>query len=511
MSDYSFQDECLEIMKNNAVGQIILPTGSGKTRIEFEYAKSKLVRRDDKHQVVIIVAPRIILCQQLIRNFFSFLLDKYSSVEENFIFCSSGRFPSGLKIGKKNFDGIYTTKIDDIAKNIKNAWKVGIDNVVFSTYKSFDRCVAGVKAGVADKSEVYLLADEAHYFTRKSDSNNDGSAFNSLKDNLKLFNTRFFFTATPRCSSAEDEDSSLMNNKEVYGPVIFSKQPKEMMAAGIICEPRLHNIIFEEEMTEENFSKVAGDFILKAFDKHQEIVTNNCGDLSLNDKIGAKVLVAVEGSKQLSMLLDNGFVEKANAKGISVFYTMSNVGTGSQSKTEEEEDFEKEELRIGEFLNKINTAGADDTAKMIVLHYNQLTEGIDVPAMTGLITMRGMVRDRAVQSIGRVLRVHPKDREKSLPDNKNWIKPYSYIIVPNLETTDGFGELVGCLREEYSASIVVEMSDVAIGKTVAQPIVQGLGDKKSPFKIINGALIHEVEEFDKKLEEQIETGQLDLF
>ena len=73
MVDWSFQDDCLDVIGQNQVGKIILPTGAGKSRIEFRHAKRLMVRDDGVHQVVIITAPRIILCQQLIKNFYDAL------------------------------------------------------------------------------------------------------------------------------------------------------------------------------------------------------------------------------------------------------------------------------------------------------------------------------------------------------------------------------------------------------------------------------------------------------
>ena len=329
MADYSFQPQCLEIMNKNIAGKIILPTGAGKSRIEFEYARSKMTRNDDKQQIVIIVAPRIILCQQLIQNFFDYLMNKYGSVEEKFTFVSSGHFPSDLKIGKQSFPGTNTTDVAQIKFDIEEARRLNRDNILFSTYKSFSRCIEGVKAGINKDSEVFLIADEAHYFTRKSSEDKNNSSFDTLKNNLDIFKSRFFFTATPKESNVEDELKSPMNNETVYGPTIFTRQPKDMMAAGIICEPRLHSVGFVEDISEENFSTAAGDFILKAYDKHEEIIRKNCGDANLKDKIGAKVLVAVEGSQQLKMLLNNGFCDKANEKGITVFWTMSHTDIGA--------------------------------------------------------------------------------------------------------------------------------------------------------------------------------------
>ena len=67
------QSEALNVMKQNDLGQIIVPTGGGKTYIMIEDLKANL-----NNNVNVIVAPRILLAQQLCADFLSLIDDKVS-------------------------------------------------------------------------------------------------------------------------------------------------------------------------------------------------------------------------------------------------------------------------------------------------------------------------------------------------------------------------------------------------------------------------------------------------
>ena len=58
------QSEALNVMNQNDIGQIIVPTGGGKTYIMIEDLKANL-----NNNVTVIVAPRILLAQQLCDDF----------------------------------------------------------------------------------------------------------------------------------------------------------------------------------------------------------------------------------------------------------------------------------------------------------------------------------------------------------------------------------------------------------------------------------------------------------
>lgn len=500
MANYDYQEDCLEAMKVANKGKIIIPTGGGKSRIEFEYAKSKLVANDNIHQIVVIVAPRIILCQQLIRNFYRYVSAKYGDISEVFTFVSSGRVPAieiDGKIIPSHRIGRNTTDKKEILYDLLLAIQHKRDSVVFSTYDSFGCLMAAIKLLRATiGGEVHLIADEAHCFVRGADSHKNRSAFRALKENLDLFDTRFFFTATPKIIDDGGEETACMNNEEVYGSTAFNIKPKELIKRGAICEPRLHRVTVPTYINDENFKDHAPDVLKRCFLKHKQYINEG-----KDDRIGAKVLVAVSGSKQLKSLIETRALKDFQDEGINVAWTMSreDVGTYINGK----------DYKSNDFLEKLYEVCADDQADLIVLHYDQLTEGIDIPSMTGLLILRDMNRVKKVQNIGRVLRVHPKDREKEF-NEKAWLKPYSYVIVPDRVGISRFDGLMKQLVNEYDANIQIQTVDVAAGLDDRGIELQEVQHDLSEFKSVSGNVLHEIKIFNswrEKIEEQEESDK----
>jgi hypothetical protein len=406
-----------------------------------------------------------------------------------------------------SFVGKSTLSTEEVAHDIRLAIEYRKSNVIFSTYASFDTCVSGVHLGLLEHkntSEVHLLADEAHYFTRGEDSEDGADSFKVLRDSLRLFNTRFFFTATPK-EYEDRDDGSGMNNTDIYGRVIYEIKPRELIKRGVICEPRIDRASLPSNIDCENLDKYSGDFLLRTVSKHERIINGTLDDPNVLRGYGeaaAKVLVAVEGSKQLYSMIHNGFYEKARGLGWDVAWTMApdEVGTFYNGK----------EYGTDEFLEILKDRAKDDLRRIVLLHYRKLTEGIDIPSMTGLIVLRDMNKVAKIQNIGRVLRVHPSDKEKEFSDRSvSWIKPCAYIIVPDIEGIS-LDSLVRDLVNDYDSRIQIESVETAIGLGESQPELQNREYKLTPFKSIDGKIIHSIEsytDFQDDVIEQIDANE----
>ena len=93
------QQRALDAMDIADKGQIIVPTGGGKTVIMMQHCLRHL-RESSKSQTVVIVAPRILLSNQLHDEFWSTLNGKVDA-------CT-------LHVHSGEVDGNSTTKIDKI-------------------------------------------------------------------------------------------------------------------------------------------------------------------------------------------------------------------------------------------------------------------------------------------------------------------------------------------------------------------------------------------------------------
>ena len=73
------QKKALESMARNSKGQVIVPTGGGKTMCMIHDA----IRRYDgvTHPTIVVVAPRILLAEQLSSEFLEVIREKYKYIQ----------------------------------------------------------------------------------------------------------------------------------------------------------------------------------------------------------------------------------------------------------------------------------------------------------------------------------------------------------------------------------------------------------------------------------------------
>ena len=97
-------------------------------------------------------------------------------------------------------------------------------------------------------------------------------------------------------------------------------------------------------------------------------------------------------------------------------------------------------MRRTEFLQRLKELGNDPTQRIVALHYDILTEGIDVNGFTGLLVFRTMGKIKFIQGYGRTARLHPIDRKnfnEKLVLPRHWkrqMKPFAYVLIPDVAT-----------------------------------------------------------------------------
>ena len=98
--------------------------------------------------------------------------------------------------------------------------------------------------------------------------------------------------------------------------------------------------------------------------------------------------------------------------------------------------------------------------KAIIFHVDMIGEGIDVPGITGIMPFRNCEESKLIQNIGRATRLHPEDRKRlyrdeiGVDDKTQWIKPYTWVIIPSyMIDSEGmesrFRVIIDRLRKEY--------------------------------------------------------------
>lgn len=182
--------------------------------------------------------------------------------------------------------------------------------------------------------------------------------------------------------------------------------------------------------------------ILEAFVKHEHKVKEYSID---PDSIAAKLLITAEGLDDIQNLLydikdDNRvqsyFVDACVLKNIKIF----SFSSKNKYHYINEDGKLKYCVSRREILEEMTSL--KDTDRAIFFHYDILTEGIDLPAITGVLILRELSRLKLIQNIGRACRLLWRDRKKlyaglipTTNKEKFMVKPYSWIILPKHKNT----------------------------------------------------------------------------
>ena len=344
------QQRALDAIQNNNKGCVYVPTGGGKTVIMMEDCKRRFLESDDV-QTVVVVAPRILLANQLFEEFFSYLNGHVS--------CAVMHVHSG------EVDGFRTTKPDQIAAH-DTACRGNFHQLIFTTYHSLGRIVdSGINVDV-------MYCDEAHNATQKSH-------FVGVAATSMAAESAYFFTATPKYS--RDPYSRGMNNKVVFGDTLEIVPAPELINNGSIIPPQL--VVHESELvrTKDNAHEVDRDLLIDVVD-------------DLSEEQSAKVLVAAPNTRVLwNMLSKTDVLSELNAKGYDIMHITSKHGAY----------INRQKVGRQEFFKTLTEWGKDDNKKFIIFHYSILSEGINVPGLTHTILLRNLPVIEMAQTIGRVI------------------------------------------------------------------------------------------------------------
>ena len=200
------QSRAFAAMQEHNIGQIIVPTGGGKTYIMI----ADCLHRIAQGQTVVVVAPRILLANQLCEEFMEFVSATWTHV----MHVHSGE--------TKHFS---TTNSEKIALFNNTARAANESCLIFTTYHSLGRVVdSGINV-----DSIYF--DEAH--------NGCGRAhFAGVYAMSKIADRKFYFTATPRIGRGSSAMRG-MNNGEVWGNVICNVPAPELIEQGAIVSPMI--------------------------------------------------------------------------------------------------------------------------------------------------------------------------------------------------------------------------------------------------------------------------------
>ena len=329
-------------------GQLIYPTGGGKTLNMIMDAVRQF--QSTTPQTVVVVAPRILLAEQLSSEFLEFITTV-----------------AVLHVHSGETTHFSTTKPAEIYNWSRRAYK---HQLIFTTYNSLQRLVDAE----IDVDTIYF--DEAHNSVKRN-------FFPATEHFSANANRCFFFTATRKTSVTVGKPG--MNDVDVYGNIICRVSAPELVDGGYIVAPKI---------IAKKFEVLDGKQITAECDSSNLLET-------LDDIDCKKILVCVKSAKQLiNLVSQSDCITELQSRGYSYLYITSKTGAVIDGKKVDREVF----------FDTLNAWGRDSSKKFVCLHRSILSEGINVSELEAVVFLRNMDVIELTQTIGRVLRKGGKDK-----------------------------------------------------------------------------------------------------
>ena len=337
----SHQLDSLVAMQQCDKGQIIVPTGGGKTMCMIEDAK---YRFNNTRRTIVVVAPRILLANQLSADFLEHITDV------NVLHVHSGETHH-----------TSTTKSEEIKTFC--IYPLHLHTIIFTTYHSLHR----IQEADIDVDTIYF--DEAHNSVQKN--------FIEAVEYCSIYAQRkYFFTATPKHSLTPKKVG--MNDSDIFGQVICNVPAPKLVDEGHILPPKV--VVKKIDVTDDSRF---------GYEKDCDHIVETIDDVDVD-----KVLICARSTKQIvSLIALSKFVSELAWRGYSYMYITSKTGgvIDGQKVTREE------------FFDTLNAWGKTDK-RFVVLHHSILSEGINVNGLEAVLFLRSMDYIGISQSIGRVIR-----------------------------------------------------------------------------------------------------------
>ena len=330
-------------------GQVIVPTGGGKTICMIQ----DTINQQNNSQsgiTTVVVAPRILLAEQLCSEFMELIDGSYTHI---------------MHVHSGETHHFSTTQPEKIALFANCARTAGENLIIFTTYNSLDR----IRQADIEVNDIYF--DEAH---------------NSVKRNFfpatEYFSNEsdrcYFFTATPKHSLTISKPG--MNDGAVYGQVLVNVPAPELVEGGYILPPK---VVVKQ---------------LPMIKGRKVVFADDCDNLleTIDDNNISKTLICARTTQQIINLISQSqFCTELAQRGYSWMTITSKTGAIIDG---EKVDREK-------FFDTLNAWGRDPDKKFVCIHHSILSEGINVNGLEAVVFMRNMDYIGISQSIGRVIRL----------------------------------------------------------------------------------------------------------
>jgi len=349
------QLDAVNAMSNNTKGQVIVPTGGGKTMCMIEDVKRQF--KSPVSKTIVVVAPRILLANQLCSEFLEQNLDGNYNVGVAVAHVHSGE--------THHFSTTNTINITHWDSTNPHNHKL-----IFTTYHSLHK----IQNSMVDVDTIYF--DEAHNSVQKN--------FYPPTEHFSHDADRcYYFTATPKHSSTPEKAG--MNWSQTYGNVICQVPAPQLVNQGYILPPKVE--VYRTRILE----------------KDELVADRDCEQMidAMDNLKKSKVLICAKSTSQIvNLIAHTKFVDELAWRGYSYMLITSKTGA----------IIDGEKVDREEFFNVLNAWGQDPDKRFVVLHHSILSEGINVKGLEAVLFMRSMDYVGISQTIGRVIRKGAKDK-----------------------------------------------------------------------------------------------------
>ena len=248
--------------KGQARGKIVLPCGTGKTRISLRISEELA----DPGELAVVLCPSIALVSQIRREYLqhatvpiralavcSDQTAGYNPRRDGIVDTFSNPTADNSNVSASEVKGKVTTDPQEIADWITQGKGTESINVVFGTYQSGHRVAEALR--ISGTTVKVLIADEAHRtagLRRKSARAKNASAYEeSIRDFTLCHDNdafpatyRIYQTATPKVFGLKNNASSdwivrTMDDETVFGVELYRKSYPEAVRNGWLADYRI--------------------------------------------------------------------------------------------------------------------------------------------------------------------------------------------------------------------------------------------------------------------------------
>jgi superfamily II DNA or RNA helicase len=503
------------LMSDKARGQIFAPTGAGKTECFFDIINwylttARAIGKEPKFSNwrICIVYPRLALSkQQLVRA--------KSGIGVAAVYTSFNSAKHPVKSGDICTETNTTspTTLVDLMEMANDQYNS--PHITFASYQSFGRCV-NVNADVYFDLVIF---DECHYLQTDT-------YYNWLPNVNAAKILQYTATPVTREIVPHDTEGNLINiDPDRFGGIVSRIRPFDLVKRGFIVPPRIDLVkITTESDASEKWRRldavraVAECFVNLYLDNlqtglpytHNMVATRNVG---MESGVGDIAVINANGNeiKRLinEILVSKGYPE-ISGKDLDIYTVHANGAdvVGGHSMTKEE------------------AVGRVSEAKkhVIIAHFNTLSEGVDIPTISGVTLLRNMTTSLLIQNCGRSLRPHVDDLLNGNPDTSKFdplngidtrIKPHAVIMVPVIDGDANTSQFVWNVMQAftlYDYEDIVTVKNVDDRVASERPLIEVAPDHR-PIKILHAEAesryISWIEEM-KKMTEQLKKEAMEV-